>query len=113
LEKDIQNRDAVENHDEGVTRYYKVTARNEGQLNMLEKVFAYMESLGAVGSSRQLTIFCDGDGAVRLKFQSHREDEFIFQELDHEKVMGADNGHGYYTIDDADGVGKDTYFDLG
>jgi hypothetical protein len=113
LEKESNNRDAIENHDDGVTRYYKITARNEGQLNMLEKVFAYIESLGTIGSSRQLTIFCDGDGVVQLKFQKHHENEFVFQDLDHEKVMNADNGYGHYTINDSDGEGKDTYFDLG
>lgn len=112
-EKNYSDPSIVEPVEGGVTRYYKITAVNAGQLNMLEKIFAYMESLGAVGASRQLTIFCDGDGAVRLKFASHGEDEFVFQSLDYDKAMGKDSGYGAYQINDSDGTGKETYFDLG
>ena len=112
-DKNYSDPSIVEPVEGGVTRYYKITAVNEGQLNMLEKVFAYMESLGHVGASRQLTIFCDGDGAARFKFQSHKEDEFVFQPLDYDEVMGKDSGYGAYQINDNDGMGKETYFDLG
>ncbi len=112
-DKNYSDSSIVEPVEGGVTRYYKITAVNEGQLNMLEKVFAYMQSLGAVGSSRQLTIYCDGDGAVRLKFYKHNEDEFVFQKLDYKEAMGADSGYGNYQVNDNDGVGKETYFDLG
>ncbi|MBQ6219966.1 MAG: hypothetical protein IJH63_00645 [Methanobrevibacter sp.] len=104
---------ATKMHDDGVSRYYKITARNEGQLNMLEEVFTYMQGLGAVGASRQLTIFCDGDGAVQLKFKRHCEDEYIFQDLLPDEVNKQNLGYGRYTINDDDGEGKETYFDLG
>ena len=90
-----------------------ITAENEGQLNMLEKIFAHMQYLGGIGSSRKFTVFCDGDGAVRLKFQSHNEDEFIFRDLDYDECMNKDSGYGRYEINDKDGVGNETYFDLG
>lgn len=111
--KDFRNHEVVENHDEGISRYYKITARNEGQLNMIEKIFAHMQYLGSVGSSRKFTVFCDGDGAVRLKFQSHKENEFVFQDLDYDEAMNKDSGYGRCEISDKDGMGEETYFDLG
>lgn len=111
--KDYRNQEVIQNHDDGISRYYKITARNEGQLNMIEKIFAHIQYLGSIGSSRKFTVFCDGDGAVHLKFQSHKEDEFIFQDLDYDKAMNSDSGYGRYEINDNDGVGEETYFDLG
>ena len=111
--KDYRNHEVVAYHDGGISRYYKITASNEGQLNMIEKIFAHMQDLGSRGSSRKFTVFCDGDGAVRLKFQVHKEDEFVFRDLDYDEAMNNDSGYGRYEISDKDGVGEETYFDIG
>lgn len=113
MDKDYRSETVIENHDEGVTRLYKITARNEGQINMLEKVFAHIQYLCRVGSSRSMTIFCDGDGPVSLKFQKLPEDSLIYEELDYEETMNLDSGYGRFEIDDSDGTGEKTYFDLG
>ena len=47
-------------------RVYLIKGK-EKQLDMLEKVFSQIQYLGGVGSSRWIAIYCDGDGAVRLK----------------------------------------------
>ena len=92
-----------------VTRYYKVTAGNEGQLNMLEKLFVYIEYLCSVGGSRGVSVFVDGDGALSLRFESHSSDGFVFLPLDFDKVMDLDSGYGSVEIND-DG---ESWFDLG
>ena len=76
--KDYRTPETVEMHDELISRYYKISARNEGQLNMLEKFFVYIQYLSSIGASRMVNVYVDGDGAVSLKFASHGEDEFVF-----------------------------------
>lgn len=108
--KDYRDPSIVEMHDEGITRYYKITARNIGQLNMLEKFFVYIEYLSKIGASRAVTVYVDGDGAVNFKFACHQEDEFIFKELDYSNVMDKDSGHGLCEIGKEN---NDSWFDLG
>lgn len=108
--KDYRTPETVEMHDELISRYYKISARNEGQLNMLEKFFVYIQYLSIIGASRMVNVYVDGDGAVSLKFASHGEDEFVFQDLDYEKVMDKDSGYGRVSIE-KDNI--DSTFDLG
>ncbi len=108
--KDYRDHSIVEMTDDGVTRYYRIKASNIGQLNMLEKLFTYIEYLSSIGASRSVTIYVDGDGAVNFKFASHNEEEYVFKELDYDTVMDKDSGYGYCEI------GKDnneSWFDLG
>ena len=108
--KDYRSSDVVEMHDDLVSRYYKISARNEGQLNMLEKFFVYIEYLCRVGASRSVNVYVDGDGAVSFKFKSHCEDEFVFNDLDYDIVMDKDSGYGDVGIEKDD---VDSWFDLG
>jgi hypothetical protein len=50
------------------TRAYRISALPD-VLDRLESVLSYMQMLGAQGASRSITIFCDGDGAVRIKVE--------------------------------------------
>ena len=93
----------------GVTRYYKVTGGDEGQLNMLEKLFVCLEDLCSVGSSGSFSVFVDGDGALSLEFESHCSDGFVFLPLDYDSVMDSDGGYGRVEVSD-DG---EFWFDLG
>lgn len=106
--KDYRDNKIVEYVDEGISRVYKVTATNEGTLNMLEKLFVYMQYLSVIGSSRSLTVYCDGDGAVNLDFKTLEEGSYIYQDLDYEAVMDKDSGYGNCRIED-----DNSYFDLG
>ena len=110
--KDYRDHSVVEMHDNDdlVTRFYKIGARNEGQLNMLEKLFVYIEYLSRVGASRAVTVYVDGDGALGLKFSSHQKDEFVFKKLDYDTVMDKDSGYGRADIGKDD---MDSWFDLG
>lgn len=80
--------------DEKISRYYKVTARDENQLNMLERLFCTIEYLGIVGASRMQKVYVDGDGPVQLKFKTMQENEVMFKDLDHDKVMASEMGYG-------------------
>ena len=108
MDKDYRSPDVVKPQDDLISRYYKISARNEGQLNMLEKLFVYIQYLSIIGASRTVHIYVDGDGAVTLKFKSHDEDEVIFKDLDYDIVMDKDSGYGSVSIDE-----DDSYFDLG
>ena len=92
------------------TRFYKISAAHEEQLNVLEKLFAQMELLGRIGASREIKLFVDGDGAIGFRFSKHNNDEFVFRKLDYDEVMEQDNGYGYVTIPDDY---YDSKFDLG
>ena len=50
------------------TRIYEITGK-PSQLDILEGVFGCIETLGNIGSSRNVSIFVDGDGDVHLKFR--------------------------------------------
>lgn len=109
MDKDYRSFDVVDSGDD-VVRFYRVSARNEGQLNMLEKFFVYVQYLCRVGASREVSVFVDGDGALGLSFASHGVDEFVFRDLDFDLVMDKDSGYGSVS------VGKDddgSWFDLG
>ena len=80
------------------SRYYKISSRSVEQLNMMDKLFSLIEYLGSVGSSRNINLYVDGDGAVHLKFKSCNEGESVFQDLDHEKIEKADCGYGVAKI---------------
>lgn len=108
--KDYRNHEVVEPHDDLISRYYKISARNEGQLNMLEKFFVYIQYLSEIGASRMVNVYVDGDGAVSLKFSSHNEDEFVFTEMDYQTIMDKDSGYGSVNIEKDD---DNSYFDLG
>ena len=90
-------------------RTYKIEARKAEQLNMLEKLFEYMEYLGKMGMSREITLFVDGDGQVQLKFYKKRKDD-IFLRFDHNKIDSLPCGYGYIKEDTN---GDKVYFDLG
>lgn len=108
MNKDYRSPDVVKPHDDLISRYYKISARNEGQLNMLEKIFVYIQYLSIVGASRSINIYVDGDGAVSFKFKSHDENGVIFDDLDYDVVMDKDSGYGSVNIDE-----DNSYFDLG
>lgn len=108
-EKDYRDPSIVEMHDDLVSRYYKISARNEGQLNMLEKLFVFMEHLGRIGASRTVNVYVDGDGAISFRFSRHLENEYVFQELEYDKVMDQDSGYGNVRIDND----HEATFDLG
>lgn len=91
------------------SRVYKIVARNEEQLNVLEMLFEHIQYLGKVGSSRSIELFVDGDGAVQLKFYKKRLDD-VYIKLLPEKVEELDMGYGDVRVD-ADG--DKYYFDLG
>lgn len=110
MDKDYRSSEVVEMHDDLISRYYKISARNEGQLNMLEKLFVYIQYLSTVGASRPVSLYVDGDGAVSFKFKSHEEDEFVFRDLDYDEVMDKDSGYGKVNIEKDD---ENSYFDLG
>lgn len=110
MDKDYRSADVVEMHDDLISRYYKISARNEGQLNMLEKLFVYIQYLSIIGASRMVNVYVDGDGAVAFKFKSHGENEFVYNELDYDAVMDKDSGYGNVNIEKDD---MDSYFDLG
>jgi hypothetical protein len=50
------------------TRTYTITGTKD-QLDILERVFGRIELLGVAGSSRNINIYVDGDGSVRMKFR--------------------------------------------
>ena len=108
--KDFRDFSVVDNVDGGVTRFYKVCAANEGQLNMLEKLFVYIQYLGVIGASRHVNLYVDGDGAVSFSFSSHGSDDFVFRDLDFDTVMDKDSGYGKVSVEEND---KDSFFDLG
>lgn len=110
MDKDYRSADVVEMHDDLISRYYKISARNEGQLNMLEKLFVYIQYLSIIGASRVVNVYVDGDGAVTFKFKSHGEDEFVFSELDYDVVMDKDSGYGSVSVGRDD---EESWFDLG
>ena len=110
MDKDYRSADVVEMHDDLISRYYKISARNEGQLNMLEKLFVYIQYLSIIGASRVVNVYVDGDGAVTFKFKSHGEDEFVYEELDFDVVMDKDSGYGGVSVGRDD---EDSWFDLG
>lgn len=108
MDKDYRSFDVVDSGD--VVRFYRVSARNEGQLNMLEKFFVYVEYLCSVGASREVSVFVDGDGALGLSFASHGVDEFVFRDLDFDVVMDKDSGYGSVSVGRDD---EGSWFDLG
>lgn len=61
-----ENRGVMRSMAENEDRTYTITG-TAPQLDQLEKVLSYIQYLGNIGSSRNITIFCDGDGWVRLK----------------------------------------------
>lgn len=95
--------------DKKFIRTYKIESRHEEQLNMLEKLFQYIQYLGIMGSSREITIFVDGDGPVQLKFYKKREDN-IFIKLDGDKTEKLPQGYGVIKTNED---GDEYYFDLG
>jgi hypothetical protein len=109
MDKDYRSFDVVSGEDR-VVRFYRVSARNEGQLNMLEKFFVYVEYLCSVGASREVSVFVDGDGALGLSFASHGVDEFVFRDLDFDVVMDKDSGYGSVSVGRDD---EGSFFDLG
>ena len=110
IDKDYRSYDVVEPHMDLINRYYKISARNEGQLNMLEKLFVYIQYLSKIGASRTVNIYVDGDGALSFKFSSHNENEFVFKDLEYDVIMDKDSGYGSVNIGKDD---EDSYFDLG
>lgn len=50
------------------TRVYAITANKE-ELDILESLFKTMQSMGIAGSSREIKLFVDGDGAFRPRFK--------------------------------------------
>lgn len=60
-----ENRGVKRSMADNEERTYAITGK-ASQLDQLEKVLSYMQHLGNIGSSRNITIFCDGDGWVRL-----------------------------------------------
>ena len=54
------------------TRTYEITGR-PSHLDILEGVFGRIEALGDIGSSRLISVYVDGDGAVRLKIRRNGE----------------------------------------
>lgn len=109
MDKDYRSFDVVDGGD-GVVRFYRVSGQNEGQLNMLEKFFVYVEYLCSVGASREVSVFVDGDGALGLSFASHGVDEFVFRDLDFDVVMDKDSGYGNVSVGRDD---EGSWFDLG
>ena len=110
MDKDYRCFDVVDSDVDGVVRFYKVSARNVGQLNMLEKFFVYVEYLCRVGASREVSVFVDGDGALGLSFAYHGVDEFVFRDLEFDEVMDKDSGYGSVSVGRDD---EGSWFDLG
>ena len=54
------------------TRRYDITATKE-QLDILETLFHTMQRMGAVGSSRRIKLYVDGDGAFHPTFEKIRD----------------------------------------
>lgn len=94
-------------------KYYKITAPNQEQLNMMDKLFCLIEYLGVIGASRNINLFVDGDGAVRLRFQSCNNGEVIFRDLDHEAIKESDCGYGREEINLDSGEDDAIIVDLG
>ena len=94
--------------DKKFIRTYKIEARYEEQLNMMEKLFEYIQYLGIIGASREITLFVDGDGQVQLKFYKKRKED-IFIKLNSDKTEELSQGYGVIkTNNDGDRY----YFDL-
>lgn len=55
------------------SRTYKITATKE-QLDILETLFNTMQMMGNRGSSREIKLYVDGDGAFRPKFKRYEHD---------------------------------------
>jgi len=51
------------------TRTYEVSARAGYQLDLFEEFMSMVQYCGAVGASRSIQIFIDGDGGAQLKFK--------------------------------------------
>lgn len=96
-----------------ITKYYKITARNQGQMNMVDKLFCLIEYLGKIGASRNINLYVDGDGMVQLKFQSCKADENIFRDLDYDLIRSLPCGYGYEKIELNSGDDKSIIIDLG
>ncbi|MFB6364491.1 hypothetical protein ACFCP7_10555 [Paenibacillus elgii] len=65
------------------TRTYEISGTPK-QLDVLERVFGRIEELGNIGSSRTISIYVDGDGAVRMTARRNGE------KLNHEDMRDGD-----------------------
>lgn len=75
-------------NDSFISKKYIITARNEEQLKMFESLLQRIDYLCRVGSSRELKIFIDGDGAVSLKIESEDGTDLISYDDDFDKGYG-------------------------
>ena len=92
-------------------RNYKVKAKKEEHLNMLDKLFAYIQQVGENELSRICEIYIDGEHGVKFQFSisnMHPEHE-VYYKLDYEKVEEEYCGYGFHTIRND----EKKYFDLG
>lgn len=55
-----------------------------------QSMLKYMQHLGEVGSSREVTLFSDGDGDFRPKFKFNLEAEEV------DPISGEESGEHYY-----------------
>lgn len=85
------------------TRKYEITG-NPYQIEVLEQLLRYIEYLGIVGSSREIKVYCDGDGPVQLKITNNDEKIDMVQDLP-VKI-----GYGIIKKDDEN---DSRFFDLG
>lgn len=95
-------------YDSRYERDYRISATKEEHLNMLDKLFEYIQYLGRVGSSRKLEVYVDGDGPVNLRFYKKGSDD-TFWKLDSKEVEELPSGYGVIKTEN----GEKKYFDLG
>ena len=105
------------------TRVYSITCKKE-ELDILETLFKEMQTMGAVGASRAMKLYVDGDGAFRPKFKKLIiEDNSAVYEEDLNTLLLANNKdidhitHGYGVVarncDEFKGDGYFIYYDFG
>jgi len=77
----------IEENDERQTRIYSITAKKE-ELDILESLFKTMQSMGIAGSSREIKLFVDGDGAFRPRFKRLiHANHIVLTEEDIERII--------------------------
>ena len=90
---------------EVVKREYVIEGKEE-QLNVLEKMFQYIQMLGLIGASRKIELFVDGDGQVRFKiFKKENGEEIRIDQIE----VSDDIGYGFIKTKNED----IHYFSLG
>lgn len=90
------------------SREYIIESNYEEHLNMLDKLFAYIQYLGRVGASRKIELYVDGDGQINYRFYK-KDGTGFFRQLDDNEVEELPLGYGIIKTKNE----EKKYFDLG